>query len=319
MPDSANDPLIAALKSDDTAEVVRELKAGRTLTEKVYFGRTPLHVAAMNGATKCVRLLAERGALLEARDDAGHSPLISALEAGHAETAAVLIQLGAHLTYRHTPDDSPAIRERLRRDYEAVTAASRAAHPDVYRLLDEASLDFDPEAFQNEMLDNCVAASVSPSEIHAIHHCATLEVLQLFAQQPGKAFDLHDGAGYWPLKSFAESGDEVAVEWLLRHGASPDFTTTGDTALHAAVAGNHLDCARLLLEAGGNPNQQDVDGCVPMWRVASDAMLDLLLAHGADPNIGDQCNFKPSHWVKNPKLKARVLALERKSTNRKRK
>lgn len=318
MPDSANDPLIAALKSDDTVEVVRELKAGRTLTERFHFGRTPLHVAAMNGATKCVRLLVERGALLEARDDAGHSPLISALGAGLAETAALLIQLGAHPSYRHTPEDSPAIRERLRRDYEALTAATRVAHPEVFRLLDEVALDIDEEAFQNEMLDNCVAASVSPSEIYAVHHCANLETLQLLRCQPGVTFDLHDGAGYWPLKSFAEKGDSEAVDWLLRHGATPDFTSTGETALHSAVANNHLECARLLLAAGANPNQQDVDGCVPMWGVASDAMLDLLLAHGADPTIGDQCDFKPSHWVKDSKLKARLLALERKSTNWKR-
>lgn len=150
-------------------------------------------------------------------------------------------------------------------------------------------------------------------EIHIVHHCANLATLQLLARLPGLTFDLHDGAGYWPLKTFAENGDAAAVEWLMRHGASPDFTSTGETALHAAVAGSHVGCARLLLEAGANPNRQDVDGCVPMWRVASDEMLDLLLAHGADLSIGDQCGFKPSHWVEDSKLKARLLSLERQS------
>ena len=48
-----------------------------------------------------------------------------------------------------------------------------------------------------------------------------------------------------------------------------------------------------------------------MWSVGSDEMLDLLLAHGADVSIGDQCGFQPSHWIKESKLKARLIALEK--------
>lgn len=315
MPDNDTDPLIAALKSNDTAGLLRELAAGRALTERFYFGRTLLHIASEAGATECVRMLVERGASLEARDQMGHTPLISALGFGHAKTAAALIDSGARITYRHTPDDSPAIREQHRRDYESIQAASRAAHPDVYQILDDASLDLDREAFEKEMADSYVAIAIAPREIHAVHHCANLETIQLVHRQPGVTFDLEDGAGYWPLKSFTEKGDADAVKWLLQHGASPDFTSTGGTALHTAVANSHLDCARLLLDAGANPDQQDVDGCVPTQSVANDAMLDLLLAHNADPNIPDQCGHKPSHWVTDPRLKARLLSLERKRTN----
>ena len=113
------------------------------------------------------------------------------------------------------------------------------------------------------------------------------------------------------MKTFAESGDAAAVEWLLQNGADPNFNSTGETALHTAVLRDHIPCARLLLAAGANVNQQDVDGSVPLANVASEEMLDLLLAHGADPTIGDQCDFKPSHWVEAPKLKARLLALEK--------
>jgi ankyrin repeat protein len=317
MPDNANDSLIAALKSDNTAAVLQELAAGRALTERFHFGRTPLHIASENGATECVRLLVERGAPLEARDEAGHTPLIYALAWGHAKSAGVLIESAALLTYRHIPDDTPAIREQLRRVFENASTASKAAHPEIYQVLDDASLDLDREAFQKELADSLVSSAISLKEIHAVHHCANLETLQLLARLPGVTFDLHDGAGYWPLKSFAERGDFDAVNWLLRHGASPDFTSTGETALHSAVANNHSECAQLLLDAGANPNQQDVDGCVPMWRVRNDAMLDLLLAHGANPNIPDQCGNKPSHWVEDPKLKSRLQSLEREHRRRK--
>jgi ankyrin repeat protein len=77
------------------------------------------------------------------------------------------------------------------------------------------------------------------------------------------------------------------------------------TPLHIAAK-----CARLLLEAGANPNQGDVDCCTPMVRVASMAMLELLMEHGADPNIPDQCGHKPSYWATNAELKNRLLAME---------
>ena len=312
-----DDPLIRALQANEASEISRLLDAGRSVAERLHFGRAPLHIAAKAGSVECARVLLERGADVEAKDDAGNTALIDALEAGATKVAEDLINAGALLHYVFAPKDTPEIREQIRRDWENIYALSRQAHPEVYRILDDTSLDIYPESFERELAENYVAAATRVQEVHALHHCATLENLQLIAkQQPCISFNIHDGAGYWPIKSFAERGDANAVAWLLERGADPNFTSTGDTALHSAVAGNHLECARLLLPAGANPNQQDVDGCVPLWRVASDEMLDLLLAHGADPSIGDQCDFKPSHWVEDPKLKARLLALERQTHTR---
>lgn len=319
MPDDSNDLFLSALKSDDIAGAVQALDGGRQVTERFHFGRTPLHVAAESGSPNCARLLVERGASLEAHDEAGSSPLLPALGNGNVETAAVLIELGALLSYRFTPNDSSEAREQHRRNFEAASKMAKQAYPELHQLLNDAPCEIDQEAFERELQESFVMVAVSPKDIHAIHHCNCLATLQLVGAQPGVSFDLHDGAGYWPLKSMCENRDSAAVAWLLHHGATPDFTSTGGTALHTAVINDSLDCARLLLEAGANPNQQDVDGCVPMGGVENEAMLDLLLAHGADPTIGDQCNFKPSHWVKDPKLKSRLLALEREFQKRKRK
>ena len=310
MTKGSTDPFARALRENDAAEVARLLDAGRDVAERFHFGRTALHVAAEVESVDCVDLLLLRGAPLEAHDEGGNTALICALEAGHARLAERLISAGALLHYRFSPKDTPEIRERLRRTLEKISAESREAYPEVYSLLDDASLEVERTEHDRAMAENFVAIAMRVTEIHAIHHCGNLETLQLLSRRPAVDFNLHDGAGYWPLKTFSELGDGDVVSWLLQNGASHNFTSTGDTALHAAVSGNHLECARLLLQAGANPNQQDVDGCVPMWRVASDEMLDLLLAHGADPTVGDQCGLKPSHWVEDPKLKARLLALE---------
>ena len=286
---------------------------GRTPAERFHFHRTLLHVAAESGATACVSLLLNRGAEIESIDEAGHTPLIYAVQGRHPKTAAYLLDSGARICYDFTSEDSPEIRGVLRQTHSRIMDQARQAHPEIFALLQSQELDVNQEELKHQLSDLFVDASVRPRKIQAIHHCGDLATLQLLVERYGAVVNVEDGAGYWPLKSFAEAGDIGAVAWLLAHGANPDFTSTGETALHAAVSGNHLECARLLLEAGANPNQQDVDGQVPMWRVDSHDMLDLLLSYRADPSIGDQCGHKPSHWVENPELKARLQTLEHSS------
>ncbi|HWN95149.1 MAG TPA: ankyrin repeat domain-containing protein [Methylomirabilota bacterium] len=306
-----NDPLVDALHTDDAAGLERQLAEGRKSAERFHFGRTPLHIAAESGARDCARVLLSRGADLEAHDEAGQTPLFSALQSGQAALAAELIAAGALLHYRFKREDTPEIREELRKSYDEVQRHARELHPDIYKILDSVMSGTERKDWDQETTQSLIETSLAESEIHAVHHCANVECLKLLAAQPGVTFNIHDGGGYWPLKTFAESGDAAAVEWLLQNGAAPNFTSTGETALHAAVSRDHVPCARLLIHAGANVNQQDVDGSVPLASVASEGMLDLLLAHGADPTIGDQCTFKPSHWVKDSNLKSRLKKLEK--------
>jgi ankyrin repeat protein len=306
-----NDPLVKALESDDAVALEQQLAMGRSIAERFYFGRTPLHIAAAAGSAVCSRLLLKRGATLEAHDEAGHTALLHALQAGHVTLASELIDAGALLRYRFKKEDTPEVREQLRKSYEEGQRAARKAHPEIYKVLDSFISEKERMELSEESTASLVEVSLAEADICAVHHCANLDCLKLLARQPGNNFNLDDGAGCWPLKTFAESGDAAAVEWLLRNGADPNFNSTGETALHTTVLRNHISCARILLAAGANVNQQDVDGSVPLANVASEEMLDLLLAHGADPTIGDQCDFKPSHWAKDPKMKRRLKQLEK--------
>jgi ankyrin repeat protein len=63
------------------------------------------------------------------------------------------------------------------------------------------------------------------------------------------------------LHLMAKSGNTVAVEWLLEHGADPNarWSHWNDllTPLHLAVLGNHLEAARALLAGGADPTIRD--------------------------------------------------------------
>jgi ankyrin repeat protein len=316
LPPTPQDAMLAALRQDDAVALGHLLAQGVTVSDRFHFQRTPLHYAAEYGATRSVTLLLEKKADLEARDEAGSTPLVTAIGYQHPETATVLLQAGARLHYTHTPEDTPEKQAEARRFHQQISAGARREHPEFFELIAQGLEPGEEAQFERELADLFVQTLVAPHEVHAINFCSDLATLRLLVEEYGADVNVEDRTGSWPLWVFAERGDATAVAWLLKHGARPDFNTTGATALHAAVAGDHLACARLLLEAGANPNQPDVDGCVALWRVASHAMLDLLLGFGADPTLGDQCGFKPSHWIKDAGIKARLLALEKAARRR---
>lgn len=106
-----------------------------------------------------------------------------------------------------------------------------------------------------------------------------------------------------PLMAAARAGSVDAVQLLLDAGSDPNAREPADqqTALMWSVAEGHLDVTKQLLNAGADPNLQarvselserkNADfpsgGFAPLhWatRDGNEAMIDLLLANGADIN-----------------------------------
>ena len=94
--------------------------------------------------------------------------------------------------------------------------------------------------------------------------------------------------GYQPLGLAAYFGQEEVVAYLIKAGAelsSPSKNKLEVTPLQSAVAGNHLEITRMLIEAGASPNVQDRDGYTPLHTAAQNGNVELvhsLLFGGAD-------------------------------------
>ncbi len=94
----------------------------------------------------------------------------------------------------------------------------------------------------------------------------------------------------------ARRGNAAEVERLLGDGASVTAAdASGATALVAAAYGNHVDVARVLIEAGADVNAKDQTEqsahLIATSEVGDDVeLLELTLAHGADVTVTDGYN-----------------------------
>jgi hypothetical protein len=146
--------------------------------------------------------------------------------------SALAWSLGAHLPYLLEPEP----------DWQGVTALYAAAlhgHADVVRLLlaHHAAVDD-----ANDLGDTplCVAAQEG--------HCACItELLAAGAAMNRQSAPSHATA----LMYACAHGHERAVALLLLRGAATDLANAdGNSALFLSCEKGHVECARLLLEAG---------------------------------------------------------------------
>ncbi len=268
-------------------------------------GETPMHVAAKIGSAQAIHLLLSHGALPDALDEFGDSPLLKAVGYDHVEVARMLLSAGARLTFRHKPDLAlPAQTELLDLIETGFRAMKDAPPPEwLKNLPEELAADLTSEEHLEAMIADFREIHFSETDKHAINECDSLEMLAMLVDELYADLDHVDSCGYWPLKSFAERDDLRTVQWLLAHGAKVDQTSTGETALFSAVASDNLEIVRLLITAGANVNQQDVDRCVPLYCCRSVAMATLFLESGADPTISDQCGYPPWHFIDEPETR----------------
>jgi len=182
-----------------------------------------------------------------------------------------------------------AVRARDLAKVRAVLAgdpdAARAASPDGTSLVCLAVYQGQPEIAET------VAAAkgyLDVFEAAALGRTARLRELieddraQLRAVAPD---------GFFPLGLAAYFKHQDAVRLLLDMGADVHQAASNPTkvtALHAAVSSGQLEIVRWLVEAGADVNARQQIDYTPLMGAAANArleILDLLLAHGADPSL----------------------------------
>ncbi|KAH0537282.1 hypothetical protein FGG08_005907 [Glutinoglossum americanum] len=95
--------------------------------------------------------------------------------------------------------------------------------------------------------------------------------------------------GRTPLHEAASAGQAATMQLLISKGANLEATDSrGDTPLHLAATSDHEDIVRLLLEQGVNIEAYSHSSRTPLWCAAetnSVSTFKELLKHGADTSV----------------------------------
>ena len=183
--------------------------------------------------------------------------LFQAIDAGDAEAVRALLARDPALAAARNAEGLSAVLAALYRHHETIVSALLEAGPELDVFEAAAVGDTDRLA---DVLD------ADPSQVDAY------------------AVD-----GFYPLALAAFFGQPSAVGLLLERGADVGATAHNPMrvqALHSAVAGRNLGAVRRLVEAGADPNVHQHGGWTPLQGASAhgdEAIVDLLLAHGADP------------------------------------
>ena len=117
---------------------------------------------------------------------------------------------------------------------------------------------------------------------------ATARVAELLDRDPVLA-TAYSGDGFYPLGLAAFFGHIETARLLLARGADVEQVARNPMkvqALHSALAGNHREVARALLEAGAPVNAGQQEGWTPLMEAVLHDDVEIakmLLARGADP------------------------------------
>jgi ankyrin repeat protein len=136
----------------------------------------------------------------------------------------------------------------------------------------------------------------------SIHEAASVgdaQRLQRILEEEPALVNAPHPQGFSPLGLAAFFGHKSAVQVLVARGAEVDAVDTSqfaNTALDAAVAANHLEVVKILLQNHASVNVRSAGDFTPLHKAAMNGNLDiakLLLDGGADVNATDGSGKTP--------------------------
>lgn len=291
-------------KSGDRPATVRALlDAGAEVNIRAKNGTVPLHLAVRQGDEAVVRMLVEAGADLDARAENGLTALSDLAINGFP------VEMGYHyiglfpspffifaLDVPRRVDPRAEKQDKLLRYLvEAGADVNRpglGGVPPTFWLAAWNDVELLRRLAEEKKATLGGRLNDGGTMLHLAAGKSGVDVVR-FLLDRGAELDARMKDGATPiLYAAAFNPDPAVFELLLEKGANLDLTgKDGLTILHAAARNKNLEPARILLKRNVNVNaplpEGTFEGETPLhWAClfASDEMIRLLVAHGADVN-----------------------------------
>jgi ankyrin repeat protein len=297
-----------AAYNDDTELAKKLVAEGADSTAQTMFGIQPLYLACLNGNAELTKLFLSKGANPNLSLRGGETVLMTAARTGIPEAAQALIDAGAD------------VNAKARKGQSALMWAAAAGNTETVQLLIKAGADlaaplesgFTPFLF-------AVREGHLPTARVFINAGADVKAVMKTRRTGGK--NVRPGTS--ALMLAVENGHFDLAEMLLESGADPNDQRSGFAPLHALTwvrkpnrgdgddgdppptgsgTMDSLEFARKLVKHGADPNLRLAAGKGGRGQLAREVMppfmlacatadlpyMDLLLALGADPAIGNK-------------------------------
>ena len=254
-------PLVIAARNNDV-QTVLALLAGHpaaNVNQRTADGTSALHWAVYHGDTDLVAKLLAAGADANARNDYGSTPLSEAVVRGDAKALRALLAAGANVESANADGQT------------ALMILARTSNIAAAELLISHGADVNArEKWRNQTPLMWAAAEQQPAMVRLL-------------LKHGAAKDERSLVNDWAR--------QVTAEPRMQARPSGGFTPL----LYAARAGC-LECARLLIQAGADPNLTDPDGVSPLLEATLNFHFDiaaLLIKRGVDVDHWDTWGRSP--------------------------
>lgn len=320
-----NHPLVFK-RTTNSFQDVRNISPERNTTEiteqkeklnlKDHFGLTAFHTAILTQNPFAAELLLRKGANPWLDDNSGQNALDHLAEIGETEQLEKLL-MGEQINQSSLGD-----KESPTPNIQRLLETSKTNQQRILRFKN-AFDELSEEEKAEELLDTFDIFSEAP--LAALHRLIALKAA-------GVDLNANLSTGHQPLQRALETGNDEAIQSLLKAGADPDrLDTRGKSILlDTMLDGNdptHLveqdedfldRMFETLLKAGANPDIRDQNGQMPLMRAISKPneargmkMLKALLQAGADPNGTTTENVTPLRnaavFGKHPKMVEALL------------
>ena len=291
------------------------------IRDKLY-GRTPLWLAAVKGHVRCIELLIDRGAVVDALDYSGSSPVSVAAAKGKINTVIKLMQHNANFTYDGECQDPLGITGLLSADIvekilklrirngsfslncaksgtnqPALMIAVYRGRRDIVDVLVTSGAYIDDRNFDN-MQSIDVASFSGHLDIVTYLSCPKEYAVDSHYRVP---IDFHCNTDLHLTDSLQ------TMESLIKNGADIDAENVdGLRPIHYAVRTGIVELVELLIQSGANLDAADIYGNTPLHEAACRGLdvVGLLVQHEAKLNVQNIDGKTPLH-----------IAIERQQSN----
>ena len=281
--------LIDAVMRGDREIAVLLLRSAVDPNVRDSAGRTPLMRALHAGRPALAEDLIDAGANLSATDAKGETAVHLAVLEGRAEMLPALLEHGASAGFRHPTGWEPLHLALQRGDLKAVwTLLAHGANVNAKGAKGRTAMDLAlAMGSSSEQLQALLEAGADPDSRGPDGRFA-IDVLIAKREFTKAKLLLQHGAHSGPsLYNAVVEGDRETISFLLAHGFDPNEYSK-DPVLVAAVREGHADLVAKLLGAGAAIDQRGREGQSALHlAVAMDRadLAKLLLEAGADPNV----------------------------------